>query len=251
MREGVNWFVIVLIVLLSFDGQAGSSVVPISKVTGSHNLWPPYVIDESSGFSVEVVGQAFANQNIRFQFMDAPFSRSMRLLNKHKIDIIPALWWSKQRAETVLFSQSYFHNNLVLVSAQQGVFHFSKIDELSGRSVCVIRGYRSVELLGAVEGILLVQLNSLNACIIHLSMGRVQHVVADELAILYLKQRNPRFTSLYIHQEKLAIWPLHIGINRHHPNAEQIISAFNQGLQTLKNSGVYHQILAKYGFKQG
>ncbi|WP_462182911.1 substrate-binding periplasmic protein [Pseudoalteromonas maricaloris] len=126
-----------LFIALSCTSSANDAIV------GAHNVWPPYVINEHSGFTVDLVRAAFKAENQDFEMLIMPFSRAMRMVEKGQVDMIPALWRSESRDERFIFSNAYYSNRLVLISRTEPTIHFKELDDLKGLSVCAIRGFRS------------------------------------------------------------------------------------------------------------
>ncbi|WP_404343521.1 substrate-binding periplasmic protein [Pseudoalteromonas mariniglutinosa] len=97
-----------------------------------------------------------------------------------------------------------------------------------------------------MTGLNIVPLLDLHACLEQVQKGRVDATLADRMATHYAIRQNPQLTGLIILQPALTTYPLHIGVHKNHPNAKQIISAFNRGLQNIRRSGEYAQISARY-----
>ncbi|PCK33078.1 amino acid ABC transporter substrate-binding protein [Pseudoalteromonas piscicida] len=213
---------------------------------GAHNVWPPYVIDEYSGFSVDLVRAAFKAENQDFEMLTMPFSRAMRMVEKGPVDIIPALWRSKSRDERFIFSNAYYRNRLVLISRPEPSIHFKELNDLKGLSVCAIRGFRSEIALAKLPQIRLEKLPNLTSCLLLLSKERVDAVVSDELAFIYLQSQHTEFLSFNVHQPTIAQWPLYIGVSKSHPEAKEMIELFNKGLIQLQKNGIYEATLKKY-----
>ncbi|MGA4607908.1 MULTISPECIES: transporter substrate-binding domain-containing protein [Pseudoalteromonas] len=229
-----------LFIALSCTSSANDAIV------GAHNVWPPYVINEHSGFTVDLVRAAFKAENQDFEMLIMPFSRAMRMVEKGQVDMIPALWRSESRDERFIFSNAYYSNRLVLISRTEPTIHFKELDDLKGLSVCAIRGFRSEIALAQIPQIRLEKLTNLTSCLSLLNKARVDAVVSDELAFVYLQSQHAEFRSFKVHQPTIAQWPLHIGVSKSHPNAIAIIELFNKGLIQLKTNGIYQATLKKY-----
>ncbi|NKC21374.1 MULTISPECIES: substrate-binding periplasmic protein [Pseudoalteromonas] len=227
---------------------AVSFITPVnaSSIVGAHNIWPPYIIDERSGFSVDLVRAAFEAENQDFEMLTMPFSRAMRMVENGQVDIIPALWRSNSRDKRFVFSEPYYSNRLVLISHAESDIDFESLEDLKGLSVCAIRGFRSEIALAQISQVRLEKLTNLSSCLSLLNKQRVEAVVSDELAFAYLRAQYDEFHSLKVHQSTIAQWPLHIGISKSNPKAAEVIELFNKGLLQLKVNGIYKATLKKY-----
>ncbi|AUJ72626.1 substrate-binding periplasmic protein [Pseudoalteromonas sp. NC201] len=229
-----------LLIALSCTSSANDAIV------GAHNVWPPYVIDEDSGFTVDLVRAAFKAENQDFEMLITPFSRAMRMVEKGQVDIIPALWRSDSRDERFVFSKAYYSNRLVLISRTESEINFEHLEDLKGLSVCAIRGFRSEIALAQISQIRLEKLTNLTSCLSLLNKQRVEAVVSDELAFAYLRSQHTEFHHFKVHQSTIAQWPLHIGISKSHPKATEVIELFDKGLLLLQTNGIYKATLKKY-----
>ncbi|WP_174694592.1 substrate-binding periplasmic protein [Pseudoalteromonas piscicida] len=229
-----------LFITLSCTSSANDAIV------GAQHVWPPYIVDERSGLSVELVRAAFKAENQNFEMLIMPLSRAMRIVAKGQVDIIPALWRSDSRDERFMFSEPYYSNRLVLISRKGSDVDFEDMEDLKGLSVCAIRGFRSEIALAQVPQVRLEKLTNLTSCLSLLSKARVDAVVSDELAFVYLQSQHAEFHDLKVHQPTIAQWPLHIGISKSHPKATEVIELFNKGLSQLQTNGFYQATLKKY-----
>ncbi|WP_170829166.1 substrate-binding periplasmic protein [Pseudoalteromonas amylolytica] len=228
-----------------------SAQAQVMKVVGGHNPWPPYIESDGSGLVNDILHAAFDSQGIELEIQTAPFSRMLILLEERKVDLIAALWWTERRHKTILFSQPYFHNELAVVSHQDSHADFRGAKSLRYKTVAAIRGYAYHELLESIEQVKVIDVHSLRACLEMVYKRRADFAIADVLAFTHEQKKAPELRALIAHLPVLLSWPLHIGVNRAHPQAEEIIERFNLGLAELKETGRYQQIIAKYSSEGG
>ncbi|WP_234401321.1 substrate-binding periplasmic protein [Pseudoalteromonas sp. T1lg23B] len=234
------------IALYAFIVCVVSAQAQVIKVVGGHNPWPPYIENDGSGLVSDILHAAFGSQDVELEIQTAPFSRMLILLEERKVDLIAALWWTEQRHKTILFSQPYFHNELAVVSHKDSHADFRGAKSLRYKTVAAIRGYAYHELLDSIEQIKVIDVHSLHACLEMVQKRRADFAIADVLAFTHEQKNSPELKDLITHMPVLLSWPLHIGVNRAHPHAEEIIERFNLGLAELKKTGRYQQIIAKY-----
>ncbi|MCG7536080.1 transporter substrate-binding domain-containing protein [Pseudoalteromonas sp. OOF1S-7] len=213
---------------------------------GSHSVWPPYVQDDDSGLSYDIVAAAFARSGESFALEVAPFSRAMRLAQSGKVDLIPALWYTRTRAQQFLFSLAYLHNELIFISRTDQSLSFSGLDSLAGKGVCMIRGFAYQNLLSGHPDIRVITQLHLSECLRQLARGRVDGLLADRFAAAYAISHQFQRETFTLHTQVVASWPLHIGIVKTHPRAHQLIAQFNQGLSDIIKDGTYQHLLSQY-----
>ncbi|OHU94707.1 hypothetical protein BIW53_14260 [Pseudoalteromonas byunsanensis] len=223
-----------------------SAHAQVMKVVAGHNPWPPYIENDGSGLVSDILRAAFDSQGIELEIQTAPFSRMLIFLEERKVDLIAALWWTERRHKTILFSQPYFHNELAVVSHKDSHADFRGAKSLRYKTVAAIRGYAYHELLESIEQVKVIDVHSLHACLEMVHKRRADFAIADVLAFAHEQKNSPQLSDLIAHMPVLLSWPLHIGVNRAHPHAEEIIVRFNLGLDELKKTGRYQQIVAKY-----
>ncbi|KAF7772434.1 polar amino acid transport system substrate-binding protein [Pseudoalteromonas citrea] len=220
-----------------------SAAQPIKVVIGGHNPWPPYILEDGSGLVKEVAFAAFAAQGIHFEMRVAPFSRMMRLLEQGTVDMVPALWWTPKRSKTLLFTEPYFNNEMVVVHRQDTLLTFSGANSLRFLSMSIIRGYGYHDFLSTIEGLELLPVSSLQACLELVEKRRVDVSVADLWAAKYHFKTFPNLNNLTVLKPALVSWPLHMGVLKTHPQGNEIITQFNIGLGKIKKNGVYDQLI--------
>lgn len=213
---------------------------------GSHSVWPPYIQNDDRGLSYDIVAAAFARSGETFALQTAPFSRAMRLAHSGNIDIIPALWFTQARAKHFLFSQPYLHNELIFISHTTQPVSFSGLASLAGKNVCLIRGFAYQNLLSGHPTVNVITQLHLSECLRQLARGRVDGMIADRFAAAYTITHHFQAQAFTLHSQVVASWPLHIGIVKTHPRAQQLIQLFNQGLTEIIEDGTYNQLLSQY-----
>ncbi|MBQ4864555.1 transporter substrate-binding domain-containing protein [Pseudoalteromonas sp. MMG013] len=219
---------------------------PIKVVVGGHSPWPPYILEDGSGLVKEITVAAFAAQNIRFEIRTAPFSRVMRLLEQKEIDLVPALWWTHKRAQTLLFTEPYFNNDMVVVQHAKYKINFKGATSLRFLTMSTIRGYGYHEFLNGIEGLKVVPVLSLHASLQLVQKGRVDVAIADLWAVKHHLKVYPELHDLEVLYPALMSWPLHTGVLKTHPQGKEIIRQFNLGLAKIRKSGVYQQIVMNH-----
>ncbi|TMP45273.1 hypothetical protein CWB96_04785 [Pseudoalteromonas citrea] len=227
-------------------GLQESAAQPIKTVVGGHNPWPPYILEDGSGLVKDVVTAAFAAQDIHFEMRVAPFSRMMRLLEQGAVDVVPALWWTAKRSNTLLFTEPYFNNEMVVVHHVDDALSFSGARSLRFLSMSVIRGYGYYDFLSSIEGLELIPLSSLQACLELVEKRRVDVAVADLWAAKYHLKTLPNLKKLAVLKPALISWPLHMGALKTHPQGNEIIQQFNLGLAKIKRNGLYERLITTH-----
>lgn len=231
-----------------YSCAAGANLLT-QPLVGAHNEWPPYVFADGKGLIYDIVNTAFMNEGVKFSLKTAPFSRAMRMLENNEIDVIPALWWTKKRAQSILYSQPYFINELSIISRKDANLKYQNTQSLVNLLLCAVRGFGYHDYLQSIKGLTVVSLLDEDACLEHVKRGRVNVALVDKYAALFKMSKSGLSDDLTLLQPPLVTYSLHIGVSKNHPNAEQIITTFNSGLIKLQNTVEYNAILKRYNNK--
>ncbi|RXF04360.1 hypothetical protein D9603_06225 [Pseudoalteromonas sp. PS5] len=234
-------YLVFLFTLTSIQAQP-----KITKLTGGHNAWPPYIEENGKGLINDIVSAAFRTQGVEFKIKIAPFSRIMMMVENRQIDLVVALWETEERRKSFLFSAPYFYNEMVLVSKKTNPIDYQGVESLRYRSVATVRGYGYHVLLDSIDELGIIDVLNLHTCLELVNKGRAEVAIADYLAFEYERSKKLEYNQLQAYHPALIRWPLHIGVNMLHPNAEQIIRRFNLGLAQIQGSGEYNKILSTY-----
>ncbi|ALU44596.1 substrate-binding periplasmic protein [Pseudoalteromonas rubra] len=218
----------------------------LHHLSGGHNTWLPYVNNTGHGLINDIVTAAFEAQGIKFEFKTAPFGRILVLAENHQIDLIAALWSTKQRRAKMLFSEPYFYNKLVVIGKQSHPIQYTGPESLQFRHIATVRSYSYHILFKNIKGLAITDVLTLRACLEMLAKDRVDLAVADLQAFEYERATTKGLAALEAYFPALVEWPLFIGVSKTHPYAKQIITQFNLGLAAIKESGLYQQLIAKH-----
>lgn len=170
----------------------------------------------------------------------------MRLLEQGAVDVVPALWSTEQRSNTLLFIEPYFTNEMVVVHYGDNTLSFSGARSLRFLSMSVIRGYGYYDFISSIEGLELIPLSSLQACLELVEKRRADVAVADLWAAKYHFKTYPNLKTLAVLKPALIFWPLHIGTLKTHPQGQEIIQQFNLGLAKIKSNGLHERLITTH-----
>ncbi|USD40171.1 transporter substrate-binding domain-containing protein [Vibrio sp. SCSIO 43135] len=220
-------------------------------VTAAQNEWPPYINDsgEMPGLAYEVVRRALRVEGFKLRFRLKPWSRAFKEVSNQKTDLLISVWYNEERAKTFLYSQPFMINTVRLVTLKDDDFSYRTPNDIRNKKVGILDNYSYDENFLASEAYTKVTAVDLIASIKLLKSGRIDMFVSDELVARWTINSLAYNVSdfAFIHNE-IASQPLYIAISKSHPKANQIIEAFNQGLQFLVESGEMKAIYKRYQF---
>lgn len=212
---------------------------PVELVSGDD--YPPFAGSTLSegGVLTQMVRQAFATggQSARVEFK--PWARGYEETLRLEYDATFPYLSTPRRAASFLFSDPLYELNLRLYVRSDSTWKTGTPEELSDATFCLPTGY---EVSGwvrlASDRLAFVRPRSMEQCHAMLQLGRVDVLISnpDELA---WQAVPPMLTPRKVRKlpEPLDDVSLHLIIPRDHPRAQQLMDAFNHGLQQLVDSG--------------
>ncbi|SNY57118.1 amino acid ABC transporter substrate-binding protein, PAAT family [Arsukibacterium tuosuense] len=235
-------FNLLLLMLLS-SAAVKAEVIRLA----SSNYYPHYGEQlAQQGATIEIIRQAFALQGVQLEIEFLPFARALYESQQGHYSGLVAAWYSDQRAEHFYFSQPLYANQIVLFKRKTDIISFQNFQDLARqhKRLGAVQGY--MQPIGLVEsGIETIQVATDEQALAMLARQRVDLVPADLLNGLYLLEN-----LLPQHQQQLD-WltpvleqrPMYLVLSKKDPANQKRMERFNLGLQQLKASGQYQQII--------
>ena len=161
-----------------------------------------------------------------------------------KFDGSAAAWKDAERERTLIFSQPYLENRLVLIGRRGADVSAKALSDLAGKRVAIVEGYSygdAVHLAGPEFVKSLGEEDSLTK----LLSGDVDYTLMDDLVVQYILSNYPKESEakLQIGSVPLVRRELHLAIRRTRSDAESIISSFDNQLRGMVADRTYHRLL--------
>ncbi|WP_067211799.1 substrate-binding periplasmic protein [Marinomonas aquimarina] len=214
--------------------------------------YPPYIIvsedtQQISGIDVDVTRAAFASQGVSVEFKTMPWNRVVKSIEQGRI--LGTLSCSQRpgREEYMYFSDELSAVSRAVVSRKELVTDdITQLLDLSDYSVVTVDGWGMQK-----------QLQSLN--IAHQTSpdlsGAIKAVRYRNIDLLYMASYPAQYYVKQLGVEKdLKVTPLHdelslslyVCISSDYPNSDHVLTTVNNGLQQIKENGLYDQIRSRY-----
>lgn len=218
-------------------------------LTAAADPWPPYVGPKlaGQGLAVQVVRAALKREGYDLEIRFMPWARALRLTKNGSTDLLVAAWWTQERAAYLHFSEPYAQNNLKFIKLKQDPFEFEGFASLAGKRIGVVRDYGYGDAFGQADNFQQVENSDLLHNIRMLMAGRIDLTLEDELvATTILRQQAPeQLTEVAFSHTPLQTKSLYVASGRNNPRHQQIISAFNRGLASLRADGTLARLLSQ------
>lgn len=234
---------LLLLTLLSHSPTAQTDTLLLS----SSNYYPHYAEDlPQQGAVSEIIRQAFLLQGINIDIQFMPFARAYRESQQANYIGLIAAWYDDERAEHFYYSQPLYANQIVFFKRRDMAVSYSDYADLAQQKLRLaeVQGYLQVPGLPK-SGVAISRVATDEQAFQMLARGRVDLVPADKLNGLYLvDEKLPQYAGqLDWMTPALEQRPMYLLLSKKDPRSEALIQRFNNGLQQLRQSGQFQQIL--------
>ncbi len=215
--------------------------------------YPPHYGQDliDSGALTEIVTQAYKLRGSQVEVLFVPWSRALSWAEQGKIDGIIGPWYTEERAKVLLYSEPIYPNEMQFYKATKSKISFDSYQDLAEQELVLgsVRGYVQVNGL-AESGINISYVNTDGQNFKLLEKGRIDLMVVDKDYASYLLSQ-PEYVNLVGKIEPMV--PIletrqqFLTISKNTNDATHKLTDFNLGLEQLKMSGQFDDILKKHG----
>nr|WP_211113770.1 transporter substrate-binding domain-containing protein [Azospirillum picis] len=236
-------------------GTGRSSPSPpagLDLVTGDY---APFTAEElpGGGLVTELVRRAFAVGGLRYDVRFLPWRRGYDGVVAGRFLATFPYVRTPEREREVLYSDPVIEARQLVYLSTRSPMEFRDGDagpeSFRDRRICQPAGYAlppELDLLVARGEASRLTPTDLSGCIGLLADGRADALVIDEFSGAAAVARSGRGGGIRVAERPFAMVTLHLVVGRATPGAEEVVAAFNDGLKTLRDQGVYAGLLARY-----
>jgi len=237
----MNKYLYSLIILLSIQISTSSQSIKLAS-----NIWPPFTNKVGKkAISRDIVREVLTRSGYKTEFSVTEFSNVLTGLSSQSFDACPAIWFTEERNKSLLFSESYLTNKLILVGRKGSDVSFKSLTELSEKQVAIVGDYAYGPLIESAKNVKFIKGENDQQNLNWLINDSVDYVLVEALLIQYLMIDQREATNKYLEIGKNTIIErsLHFAVRKDYPNADTVINNFNRELKTLIVEGIYNKIL--------
>lgn len=234
------FFTIVFVALL------GNSFAQHNDLNLASDIWPPFSdIDGEKAFALELVEEALKRGDVAIKTGIVSFQNVLDGINSGQYDGSATLWKTKDRESYLLFSEPYLENRLVLVSRAGNDVSAASLDDLKNKRVSVVSDYAYGSSIYRTPGVIILPGKSDQQNLEYLLEGKTDYMLVDELLIHYLLEYQHQEVKKYLSvgSKAIMIQPLYFAILKKLPDAESVITEFNENIRQMIIDGTYNEIL--------
>ena len=212
----------------------------------SSDVWPPFTnVAEEKSIALDIVKEGLEQVHVSVNYEITNFDLVMEGISSGTYDGSAALWREKSREEHLVFSDAYLQNQLILVGRKGSNVNVFAISELEDKRIGVVENYAYGDAIQSGKNNQIIHGTSDQQNLERLISQEIDYFLVDALLIQYLfkYQLNDVSELLEIGEHPLIIKSLHLAIRKNIPDANQIITKFNDAITTMMTDGSYNEIL--------
>ncbi|MEH6631427.1 MAG: transporter substrate-binding domain-containing protein [Halopseudomonas aestusnigri] len=211
--------------------------------------WAPY-----SGYGLpghglltEVIQVALKRAGFETIAQDTPWARVIKGTSRGEIDIIPGIWYSDERAKTILYGTVLATARLVLISRANYPQKIETLKDLDNLTVGVVQDYAYPQFFLEAQNFDRDFSRNLDFNLIKLAKGRIDAALGDELVARHTSRKLFKGKVQFRYGSKsLDTKNVYLGISRAHPEHDRILFLFEKALEEMKVDGTYKKLLTKH-----
>ena len=222
--------------------MAAAAPAPLRLVS---TAWPPFTnAPRQPRFALDLVEDALGRVDLAAKTTIVSASQFTPTLLSGLFDGSGAVWKDADRERSLIFSQPYLENRLVLVGRHEADVSARTPDDLSGKRIAIVDGYSYGDAIGKA-GPVWVRSRSEEDSLTQLLKGAVDYTLMDELVVHYLVANYPKQSGakLRIGSTPLITRPLYFAVNRARADAASIVERFNAQIRSMIADRTYHRRL--------
>jgi polar amino acid transport system substrate-binding protein len=207
--------------------------------------WPPFTNQAGQPrFALDLVETALGRIGVTSTTTIVEAAKFTTSLLSGDFDGSAAAWKDAERERTLLFSQPYLENRLILIGRKGADVSATTLAALTGRRIAIVEGYAYGEAVDRA-GPAFVRSQSEEDSVSRLLKGSVDYVLMDDLVVQYIVEQHAKEAQarLQLGSTPLVTRQLFFAIRRAHPQAQSIVDRFNAQLRGMITDRTYHRLL--------
>lgn len=234
--------VLILILLIHSQSLSGNERLTYSVPP---SIWAYQQNGRLIGPIVDLLERLFSETGVKTVFRKLPWVRAMEQMRSGKLDMIPVIFFSRDRSRYISFSDPYFVGETVVFVSRGNGFEFRSLHDLMDRKGVMMRGDSiSTEFRRLKKNLRIKEVTSYVQILAMLTDHRVEYGVAAKYGLLSEAKKNGMEKQVVSLSEPIARRSLCIGISKRSRFASYI-PMINKRLNALKKDGTLLKIEAR------
>jgi polar amino acid transport system substrate-binding protein len=233
-------FAVLLVAALSFVVSAETRELRLVSTA-----WSPFTNEPGQPrLALDLVEAGLGRIGVKTSTTIVDAAQFTASLLSDRFDGSAAAWKDAERERTLLFSQPYLENRLILVARRGGDVSAATLAALKGKRIAIVEGYSYGEAIDH-SGPTFVRSRAEEDSLRLLLDSKVDYTLMDELVVQYIVSNytEEAQTRLQVGSTPLLRRQLYLAVRRAVPDAASIIDRFNAELRGMIADRTYHRLL--------
>mgnify|MGYP006429815477 CR=1 FL=1 len=216
--------------------------------------WPPYTIREGEGdpkgIDPEILQEISKITGCKIVFKDIPWKRTLRFIEKGKVDLTYQASINEKRSKYASFSDSYLPYSAILWKFSSDENTYQSLEDFfqSGKNLGITRGYSYGDEADSLIEKNKKQVSENNELLLNIRMTsaeRIDGFLGNEFSTSYTAKQNNLLKNLTPTSVIVQSTPVHYMFSEKSVS-EETIKKFNKAIVRLKEKGKIDEIVKKY-----
>lgn len=232
---------------------AFSATISAKPLLIASDIWCPYVCEGQTGYVTELTQRAFAEMDQPVHFIAVPFNRALKEVEQGNVDAILAVT-PEHVAQYNLFTDEIIigYASKDFYTTTSFAWQFNQLEDLDTVQVGIIRGYDYGERLNdkiahSNRFYIATGNQPLSMNLKRLIKGRFNVMIGNKIVIQNTANKLQIGDQIRYAGSFGEPLPLYVGFSQNNTQAAEM---FAIGLQKLKQTGEFQEILNKYNIEE-
>ncbi|RWM98739.1 MAG: transporter substrate-binding domain-containing protein [Mesorhizobium sp.] len=198
---------------------------------------------EIVGYDIDMCSKVADHLGVKLELKPMSVEARIPELSQGRVDILAAnLGWTKDRAQQIDYSYSYFvSQQKVVVAADSGI---TTLEQLAGKKVSALKGSSSAQgVQREIPSADTVTFQDTSSAFLAVVQGKVNGFCASELILVKLRKQAAEASPLSIIEKSVFVEPWGLGIRKGETAFKDEV---NKALAALDASGEADKIFGKW-----
>lgn len=253
---GVSQFIrkslhLMILAAMVITVSGGRLLADQDKLIIANSNWAPYKGEaiKNGGIVTDITVEALKSAGYQVDVKTVPWKRALKGAYKGEYHVIPAIWYTPERADKLSYATSVITSRVVMIYHRDFDFHFNDLDDLTGQTVGVAAGWAYPEAFEQAKNFVRDEANDLKTNLNKILHRRINITIGEEYAARYTASSSfPDKADVFRYSDKaLEEKNLYVAFSRKLPNFREITTKFNKAIAEMKADGRYQLILEAHG----
>ncbi len=211
--------------------------------------YPPYEYTQNNvpkGLDVEIIDRVCKEAKLDYEIKFFPWERCMQMIKEGKADAIFGILKNKERLAFLKYpDKNVSVDKRVIISKKSLTNNITKLEELSGNTVGVVRGYAYSDVFDKSE-IFTRDISSSSSMLVDKLKGdRFKYAAINEYVAKYYIGHDS-WSAFKVHPYIITSDPLYTAFSLKSTNGMNLFDRYNNALTNLEKNGELTKIRNKY-----